>query len=132
MTDNTTFHVKLNSPATEDGLKEAMEAAGMNPHTVRAISPIHDGYALTELIAQGIWEHETGHAYCRERCKGKCPGDPKHLAWNELSEGQQETFIKRYVRFLENCREEELLTDVLMTEAEEFDDVALSVASHEY
>lgn len=130
MTQTNAVHVSLKEPAEAEAVSQALEGAGIGVQAIREVTRIHDGYALTELLAQGIWEHETGQAHCASRNPGRCPGEDRHRGWAELSEEQRDAFIARYVRFLESCREEELMTDLLLKNEEAFQGVAVHASSH--
>ena len=115
------IYVELNEPAGEENVIQALRDAGMPARQAREVRRNVDGQIITELLAQGIWEHHSGQAHCRQNC----PQDRRHRSWNELTEIQQEAFWKKLARFLETCRQDELSLSLLLRDAREFQETAV-------
>ena len=86
------------TPWTETGrVAEALRQAGIETWEVREVSPNHDGVILTQALAKGIWQQETGEIRCDGHCRNE-PGAPQHMTREELSTDQQETFTSDLAR----------------------------------
>ena len=84
---------------TETGrVAEALRQANIETWDVREVSPNHDGVILTQALARGIWQQETGQIRCEGHCRNE-PGAPQHMTWEELSTDQQETFTSDLAHF---------------------------------
>ena len=90
---------------TETGrVVEALSQANIETWEVREVSPNHDGVILTQALARGIWQQETGQIRCEGHCRNE-PGAPQHMTWEELSTDQQETFTSDLARFPDHYRD---------------------------
>ena len=124
-TKNTTsrnLHLSLGAPEDLENVVEALQQAGIKVEECRPVSNNNDGHIVTDLLAQGIWAEGTG----ANKCRGNCPRDKKHHLWKDLSEDQRAEFARRYAIFLTNCTSDELIAEVLLDDADEFEEVALS------
>ena len=113
------IHLEL---AQETGLKEIEEVlnrAGIHVQQTRTVTPIHNGYSMTDLLITGIWDHETGY----EQCRGKCN---QHRSWDSLNPEQKRSFTDRYTQFIENCQEADFQPEVLITGDDQFENVRLT------
>ena len=88
------FHLDLQEPHDALRVAEALRQANIETWEVREVSPNHDGVILTQALARGIWQQETGQIRCEGHCRNE-PGAPQHMTWEELSTDQQETFTSR-------------------------------------
>ena len=127
MPETRTMYIELRDPAGPEEVRAALENAGLQLNGLRGVTRNQDGYILTDLLARGIWEHETSLNQCLEKNPGRCPGIPVHRDWTQLSETQQEEFIKRYAGFLESCRQDQLMPEILLRDCDEFKGTALTV-----
>ena len=121
-TPTKNLYLEFSEPVDEQAVKNLLEQAGMKPVSSRTVTENNDGYILTQLLAAGIWEQETD----QQNCPGPCPEKQKHLAWAELTQEQQHTFLKGYAGFLTSCSEEELLLSELLQDCGAFEGVALT------
>ncbi len=118
-----TFYLELKNPSTAPAIQAALESCGLEiSDEIRTVTRNYEGAILTNLLAQGIWEHRTGN----NSCTHPCPGPETHRAWAQLSDEQKDTFLQNYARFVENCRVEELRIDILMEGEEEFQNIRLT------
>lgn len=117
----THVYLELSEPRSPEDIARLLGRANAPVTDARAMTSLERGYALTESLAYGIWQDESGAAECR----GQCPPQRRHRHWEQLSEDQRTRFIDNLARFLENCRTEELMLDLLMESDEEFETVAL-------
>ena len=117
-----TFYIETTNDICEEELKHKLKAAGINTEQTRTVTSLHDGYVLTNLLAEGIWNYETGYDECDESCKEK---GSKHVAWSGLTEEQQDEFVKHYTQFIENSRQDCLLPDLLLEDNNLFEAVLL-------
>ena len=125
-----TFHITLENPTDPDVLRNILKTAGINVKTIQDVTQLHDGYALTNTLAKDLWERETGQSDCAERNPMGCERRPKHTRWETLDGDQKREFMKRYVQFLEDCREEELQLDILLQKVRIFRGIALTPGHH--
>ena len=118
-----TRHVflELSEESTPEEVARTLGYAGTQVSEARAVHGNHDGYILTQALAQGIWDYETGAGYCKDNC----PRGKKHRTWDQLSSEQQETFLSYYTTFVEQCRTDELIPEILLQDAAVFRDIAL-------
>lgn len=117
-----TFYIETTDEICEEEMKSKLKAAGVNTERTRTVTSLHDGYILTNLLAEGIWNYETGYDECDKSCK---ENGAKHVAWLELTSEQQDEFVKHYAKFIENSRQDCLLPDLLLEENDLFEDVLL-------
>ena len=117
------FHLELEDVWDMDRLRDALRAAGIGIRDCRTVAGVRDGYMFTHLLIQGIWDQETGCDDCRGECRGQTP---RHVPWRDLDEEQRDAFARRYTRFLENCRQDQLQPELLLQDTPEFEDVQLS------
>ena len=117
-----TLYLELEEPVETKKLKEVLEQVGIRTKECRTVTPSHIGYMITDVMIDGIWNQETGAAYCQ----GRCPEGQKHVPWQKLTTEQQESFYRSYVMFLEASRVEQLIPDQLLEDDELFEKVTLS------
>ena len=120
---SASFHLELEDVWDTDRLRDALWAAGIGIRDCRTATGVRDGYAFTHLLIQGIWDQETGCDDCRGECRGQTP---RHVPWRDLDEEQRDAFARRYTRFLENCRQDQLQPELLLQDTPEFEDIQLS------
>ena len=103
-TKHRQFHIDLMEPATAQAVVAALRQAGIEAWESREVSPNHDGVIITELLAKGIWEQETGQSLCPGKdCPGDVMGNP-HRRYEDLSEEQREIFTRSVAAFMERSR----------------------------
>ena len=117
----THVYLELKQPRSPEEIARILESRDAQVTEARAMTALQRGYALTDTLAHGIWQNETG----ADGCRGRCPPDRSHRHWEQLTEEQRTRFIENLSRFLDNCRSEELMLDLLMEGDEEFENVAL-------
>ena len=118
---NTHFYIEVDEPTTPDQISQAMASLGRQVRNVRAVRANHDGYILTELLAAGIWETESGADQC-EKCP---PGQQQHLKWSQLDEKQRHSFLKGLAHFLDASRTDQLLLSDILGDVTEFQGIRL-------
>ena len=72
------FHLDLREPHDALRVAEALRQANIETWEVREVSPNHDGVILTQALARGIWQQETGQIRCEGHCRNE-PGAPQHM-----------------------------------------------------
>ena len=117
-----TLYLELEEPVETKKLKEILEQIGIRTKECRTVTPNHSGYMITDAMVGGIWNQETGAAYC----KGRCPEGQKHVPWQKLTTEQQKSFYRSYIMFLEASRVEQLIPDQLLENDKLFEKVTLS------
>ena len=122
LTKHKTFYIETTDEICEEEIKRKLKAAGVNTEQTRVVTGLHDGYVMTDLLAEGIWNYETGYDDCDESCK---ENGAKHVAWLELTAEQQDEFVRHYAQFIENSRQDCLLPDLLLEENDLFEGVLL-------
>ena len=113
-------HIELEENCNEDALEARMKDAGIPVRAVRAVTQLEEGIPVTQLLAQGEWNHVTG----AEHCNGNCSRQPeKHVAYRDLKEKQTVRFHRDLASALDHYRAEQYMPcrDGL---AEEFQNVA--------
>ena len=84
------FHLTLEAQGeNEDTLQQKLESAGIKVKTVRAVSDVYEGISVTQLLAQGEWDHSTGAGACGGHCSLQTE---QHLPYDRMSEAQIEEF----------------------------------------
>lgn len=84
------FHLTLEDPTeSEESLQERISEAGIKVTKVRAVSAIHDGISITQILAQGEWDQTTGAATCNGNCASE---EAKHVAYENLTDEQRHDF----------------------------------------
>lgn len=96
------FHVELRQPATDEQVRQALEAAGISVFETRPVSQIHDGVSVTETLLQGIWNHQTGQAECAGGCS---PSPSRHVPYDALNPSQRTTFAESVADFMAQSRQ---------------------------
>ena len=117
-----TLYLELEEPVETKKLKEILEQVGIRTKECRTVTPNHSGYMITDAMVGGIWNQETGAAYCQ----GRCPEGQKHVQWQKLTTEQQKSFYRSYIMFLEASRVEQLIPDQLLENDKLFEKVTLS------
>ena len=117
-----TFYIETTEATYEEEIKRKLRAGGINTEQTRVVTGLYDGYIMTNRLAEGIWDYETGCDECDESCK---ENDTKHVAWTELTVEQQDEFVRHYVQFIENSRQDCLLPDLLLEENDLFEGILL-------
>ena len=117
-----TLYLELEEPVETKKLKEILEQVGIRTKECRTVTPNHSGYMITDAMVGGIWNQETGAAYCQ----GRCPEGQKHVPWQKLTTEQQKSFYRSYIMFLEASRVEQLIPDQLLENDKLFEKVTLS------
>ena len=121
--DNQERNFYLNtSGADADKIQEALRAAGIETLVVRETTPNHDGIIITETLAAGIWDHESGAARCQDPVDQECG----HRKWDQLSQEQRDEFTKELASFYEYQRIERMQLSVLLEFSEELGDVKVA------
>ena len=116
------YYFETETDMTEPELGLALENAGIKAVNARRTTLNHDGVIITETLANGIWNHETGYDYCNDDCRGQVK---THTEWNQLSPEQRDTFTKRLIGFMENSRIDQFSTAESMEYDQEFANIAL-------
>ena len=116
------YYFETTTNMTEQELKLTLEKAGIKTTDARRTTLNNDGIIMTETLAKGIWNHETGFNDCNETCKDQTQ---KHTEWDQLSAEQRDSFSQRLAEFLENSRVEQFSTLESMENDEEFAKVAI-------
>ena len=121
---STHFLVAIDKDTTVLAVKDALRRHGIEAADIRDVTPNHNGYVFTNLLAEGIWEQETGAAHCQqESCN--------HRAWRELTKEQQNTFTSALAQFLDNCRIEEFQPELNLAGMPSFQDIRLTHCRYE-
>jgi len=116
------IYLELQEPMSPNELAEILQKTGIAVRKGRAATPMVEGYALTLAAVEGIWDHESG----AERYTPQCGQGCGHRNWYALTAEQQHTFLERYVRFLEACRDQTLDLADLLEDHPSFQDITLS------
>ena len=115
------LYLEFSEPVERQAVNEALARAGLTVSDSRAVTKNNDGYIITNLLAKGIWNHESDST----NCAGPCPETKKHLEWEELSPDQQQTFMSSFAQFLTKYTSEELMLNLLLEDEDDFEGVAL-------
>ena len=100
----SSFHVTFDQDLDELQLMDALSRSGLHTTRVRCATPIVHGYALTEMLADDLWQMETSTGcYCQ--CT-KAGNGHRHLSWGELGAEQQKAFLNHLIDFLDDSRRE--------------------------
>ena len=119
------FHLDFRKPHDAMRVAEALRQANIETWEVREVSPNHDGVILTQALARGIWQQETGQIRCEGHCRNE-PGAPQHMTWEELSADQQATFTSDIAHFMEAGRQAQYRPERdSLDDDDKFDGVAL-------
>ena len=116
------YYFETATDLTEPELRLALEKAGIKTVAARRTTLNKDGIIMTENLAKGIWNHETGYNDCNGSCKHRTQ---QHAEWDQLSADQRDSFSQRLAEFLENSRMEQFSTLESMEDDEEFANVAI-------
>ena len=122
MTATQHLYLDLGQLTDPERVLAALRAADIHPDDYRPVSRNNTGHIVTDLLAQGIWDHESG----AQECQGNCPPERRHLTWDQLTQDQKVAFTANYARFLTNCTSDELLLNTLLENEDLFEQVALS------
>ena len=114
-------YLEMKEETSPEQLSRHLAESGYIVTAGRTMAGLEEGYAVTETMAAGLWEQESGYAHCEGHCGARRP----HRPWTDLAEQQRQKFVKRLTQFLDQCRQEELLLDTLLEDDPEFGDVAL-------
>ena len=114
-------YLEMKEETSPEELSRQLGNTGFTVTSGRTMAGLQDGYAVTETLAAGIWDHESGYADCGNHCTAKRP----HRPWTEIPNHQRSKFVKRLAQFLDQCRQEDLLLQLLLEDEPEFSDVAL-------
>ena len=115
------IYLELEANASPEAVAELLEAQGIKTRGSRAVVANSAGYIMTRTLASSVWNHETGY----ETCQGNCPPGHKHREWGQLTEAQQNTFVRLTGEFLDNCRSDELMVHCLLEDEPIFANTAL-------
>ena len=121
------FHVDLAATGeTEESLTEKLKAAGLDVTNVRAVSALNNGISVTQLLAQGEWDHATGVDSCNEGCREE---PLRHIAYADLTESQAAEIQRDMTKGMEYYRSNmyEVRDGVF---SESFDSIAIEHCEH--
>ena len=108
---------------TPEELNEKLAQAGLQPAGTRKVAPIHDGLTMSDSLAGGIWDHETG----ANRCNGGCrQNGVSHVSWKDLDKSRQETFSEALAEVLNEYRAQHFDARVCLQDMDGFEGVALT------
>lgn len=121
---STHFLIAIDNDTSVVAVKDALRRHGIEAADIRDVTANHNGYVFTNLLAEGVWEHETGATHCqRERCT--------HRTWRQLTKEQQDAFTSALAQFLENCRTEEFQPELSLAGIPSFEDIRLTCCQDE-
>ena len=91
------FYIELTNQADAAQVNQALQAAGLSPELCRSTTNNQEGIIITQSLAQGVWNNDTGY----NDCKGACTDQAQaHLSYNQLTPEQRAAFVKDLASFL--------------------------------
>ena len=94
------FHVEVREDLDEEEMARRIQGTGTGTNEVREMTAVQDGVSVTQNLAERIWNMETGSDDCSSRCR-------KHRKYQDLYEGQKDSFIENLVEFMNSARAEQ-------------------------
>ena len=107
------FHITLADDQDETDIEERLKATGIPVKTVRTMGQIVDGISMTELLAMGEWNQDTGYNQCQGACLAT--GRP-HVSYSDLTDQQKFEIHEDMGKALDTYRAEHYLPDTRMME----------------
>ena len=116
------YYFETATEMTEPELRLVLERAGVQAVDARLTTVNHNGVIITETLAKGIWNHETGY----DQCNGGCNGQAKsHTGWDRLSPEQRGAFTRRLAEFMDHSRADQFSAAESIADDAGFESVAL-------
>lgn len=116
------FHLQLDREMDESVIRSMLKRAGIPVKTVRAVTPLHHGIAVTLLLAGEEWDQGTGAAGRNGQCRN---GKQRHTPYHDLTQEQRDEFHRDLGQALDYHRANSYsLNDSELSEA--FRDIAVT------
>ena len=113
------IYLEMEDPVNEEDVQQILKEAGINARNVYNMAGIKKGIAVTKVLAESVWNEETG----ADECNGACGPEKNHQSWQYLNEEQQTTIAVNLAAFLHGCRQDDTVEAMMIDDEEGFEDI---------